>query len=506
MPIVKALLSLVAIVLAVRTAYLCSRYFSGYPTTQRFHVETSAFWFVIVALTLSFIRTTAESRGSFDSKRWSVAETALWVFGAVALYWPALTVGLLSDDFPLTDRAYRFDLGSFNAEAFRPLPLAEWGLILRVGGGPIALHALNVVLHGLNAFLASQLIAPLARGRGIGIVAGSIVLTMPILVEPVVWCSGVFDVEATTFVLLAVLVSRRYEHGGTGSRIGLFGSSIAALLSKETALVLPLLLAVDTWLRQSQSRRLYRDVWTLLVGMGLIGALRLAFASDTVKRPLSKYLLQRWVFATVGGLAVPWHAEVIAAHPWLPMWFACVVIALLLRFCMNVTDQSSRRFFYGMTSWVLIGTAPAITFFFIRPDLQSSRYLYLSTIGWAGVLVAMSRREGRVRVADALFVGLALSLVPIGAFGVRKHVEPWQEAALTRDAFERAAAQDPRLFGCQSIVIRNPPDSVRGAYVLRNGAIESLKRDVGLRVEPGSPPNGCSFTWNPDTRTFSSSP
>ena len=286
MPVVKAL-SLVAIVLGVRTAYLCSRLFSGYPTTQRFHVETSALWFVIVALALSIILTSAESRVPFEFKRRPVSEGALWVFGAVALYWPALTVGLLSDDFPLTDRAYRFALGSFNAEAFRPLPLAEWGLILRVGGGPIALHALNVVLHGLNAFLTSQLIAPLAASGGAGVVAGSIVLTMPILVEPVVWCSGVFDVQATTFVLLAVLASRRYEYGRTASRIGLFGSSIAALLSKETALVLPLLVLMDAWTRQSQSRRLYRDVWAMLVGMGLIGALRLAFASDTVKRPLS---------------------------------------------------------------------------------------------------------------------------------------------------------------------------------------------------------------------------
>ena len=70
---------------------------------------------------------------------------------------------------------------------------------------------------------------------------------------------------------------------------------------------------------------------------------------------------------------------------------------------------------------------------------------------------------------------------------------------------QRAAAQDPRLFGCQSIAIRNPPDSVRGAYVLRNGAIESLKRDVGFRGESGSPASGCSFTWNPRTGTFSSS-
>jgi hypothetical protein len=502
--VMSTVLPVVAIVLAVRTAYLCFRYFSGDPATQRFHVETSTLWFVLVALTLSIIRTTAESRGPLESRRRSVAEGALWVFAAAALYWPALTVGLLSDDFPLADRAYRFALGSFNAYAFRPLPLAEWGLILHAGGGPVALHALNVVLHGLNAFLASRLIAPLAASRGAGVVAGSIVLTMPILVEPVVWCSGVFDVQATTFMLLAVLASRRYERDGTGTRIGFFCCSIAALLSKETALVLPLLVLLDTWMRQSRVRRLYHDVWIMLVAMALIGALRLPLASDMVKRPLSKYLLQRWVFGTVGGFAVPWHADIIAAHPWLPTLVAWIVIALLLRFSMNLIDHSSRRVFYGMASWVLIGTAPALTFFFIGRDLQSSRYLYLPAIGWAGVLVAMIDRARLVRVADVVSVALALTLVPIGVFGVRKHLAPWQEAGLTRNAFERAAAQDPRLLACPSIDIRNAPDSVRGAYVLRNGAVDSLKRDIGFRGESGPPTTGCSLLWNPQTGTFSS--
>jgi hypothetical protein len=419
MPVVNALLSFLVIVFAVRTAYLCLGYFSGHPSTQRFHVETSALCFVIAALTLSTIRTTA-SRCRFESKRKSALECVLWVLGAGALYGPAFTVGLLSDDFPLTDRAYRFALGSFNAEAFRPLPLAEWGLILRIGGGSIALHALNVALHGMNAFLASRLIAPIAAWQRAGIIAGLIVLTMPILVEPVVWCSGVFDVQATTFVLLAVLASRHYERGGAGPRAGLFGCSIAAVLSKETALVLPFLVALDTWMRRSQSRRLYRDVWAIFGGVGLIGAIRFAFASETVKRPVSKYVLQRWVFGTIGGLAVPWHADLIATHPWIPTLGACIVIALLLRFSVYVTDRSSKRFFYGMASWVLIGTAPAITFFFIGPDLQSSRYLYLSTIGWAGVLIAMIG-DRVVRGGDALSVTLALALIPIGVFGVREH-------------------------------------------------------------------------------------
>jgi hypothetical protein len=175
-------------------------------------------WFVVSAFVTTALTPTRTAAKEPRTIHWP-GEYAIWISGAVALYWPALTVGFLSDDFVLADRAFRFAVGLFNPEGFRPLPLAVWGLILHIGGGAVALHALNVALHGTNAFLATRVVQPVIHSRRAGLLAGLIVLTMPILVEPVVWCSGVFDVMATTFVLLAVLAGRDYDDDRRSARV-----------------------------------------------------------------------------------------------------------------------------------------------------------------------------------------------------------------------------------------------------------------------------------------------
>jgi hypothetical protein len=267
-------------------------------------------------------------------------------------------------------------------------------------------------------------------------------------------------------------------------------------------MVLPVLVAIDAWIRRSRSRGLYRDIALVLGGMTVVGATRFVFASANVKRPISKYLLQRWLFGTVGGLAAPWHADVVAAHPWLPITFAWTIIALLARFSLRTSGACARLPFYAMSAWVLLGTAPAITFFFVGPDLQSSRYLYLATIGWAGLLVAMVEWHRTPAIDHHASVLAVMVLVALGAYGVNEHIATWRMAANTRDAFEQVAARDSRLSACQTIDIQDPPDSVKGAYVLRNGAVEALKRDIGFAGEAGTPTPGCSFTWDASTETF----
>ena len=222
------------------------------------------------------------------------------------------------------------------------------------------------------------------RDGALGMLVGTTVLTMPAAVEPVVWCSGIFDVMVTTFVLLSLLAARRYETEGVKPRITLFTWIVAALLTKETAVVAPLLILLDAWSRQVQTRRLYKDLSLLLVATTVIGVLRLFRASEAVRQPITKYMVQRWAFGTIGGLAVPWHVAFIRQYAVIS---ALVVVALLgLITCLSAAtvDSHARRVAISTATWPLICTAPALTFFYVSADLQNSRYLYLATIGWAG--------------------------------------------------------------------------------------------------------------------------
>jgi hypothetical protein len=487
-------LAFIVIVLGARTMYLCATYLSGSRATQRFQVETAATWFVVAAIASTVVRRPAVERIDVRAPRNLAGEWAAWCLAAVALYWPAMSVGFLSDDFVLAERASHLALGFVHPELFRPLPLAIWAIILRLGGGAAAIHLLNVLLHGTNAFLTARIVEPIVRSRSAALLAGLVLLTMPILPEPVVWCSGVFDVMATTFMLLAVLTARDYHAGGRAQRVQLFAYAAAALLSKETAVVTPVLIVLDGWVRQAKVRRLYADVSVLLAAMAVVGAARFAFATSTVRRPLSRYLVQRWLFGTFGSLSIPWHAEVSASHPWVPIVGACIVVLIVLGFCLTSTDTVSLRSAYAMTVWVCIATVPTITFFFVSPDLQGSRYLYLASSGWSALLVSLAagHRDQNLRAAFSLLLVVAALA---GAYGVRRHMQPWRAAAEIRDAVERAALGNPGIVACRVITVRDAPDSVRGAYVFRNGLPEALARDAGVTVIDGATA-GCAFQWN----------
>ena len=130
---------------------------------------------------------------------------------------------------------------------WRPLVVASYRLDHVLGGGsPAGFHAVNVLVHAL----ASVLVARLARARGLppiaGFVAGMLYATAPALSESTAWIAGRTDGFVALFTLLALLSARRWRARGEPWVLVAGGLAVAAaLLSKETALMLPLLLAAD---------------------------------------------------------------------------------------------------------------------------------------------------------------------------------------------------------------------------------------------------------------------
>ena len=123
------------------------------------------------------------------------------------LYWPVLFTGLFADDFVLVEaaRAGRFTVWS---ELFRPSLFVVWRVLLAiVPEGAVALHAVNVVLHGVNAFLVYRLAAATGLSRLMALCAGALFLSYPAAVEAVAWPSGIQDVLMTTCVLIVLVVA-----------------------------------------------------------------------------------------------------------------------------------------------------------------------------------------------------------------------------------------------------------------------------------------------------------
>jgi hypothetical protein len=489
----------VTLALGARAGWLASGYLSGATDVRRYQVESATLAFAIVGALLLMLSSTDAADEAYTHEGWS-GEWVGWCLLSLALYWPSLHIGLLSDDFVLIDRVEHHAFGFVQPELFRPLPMLVWGGLLTLHGGPAVLHALNILAHGLVAFLATRVAVPLVASRILSVAVGLLVLTFPAAVEAVSWTAGVFDVTATLLTLTTILVARHYgEPTAPSTRAALFGCAIAALLCKETAVVVPAIIGLDAWLTRRRSPALRTDAVLLALFFVAVGAARLTLASATVRQPLTKYMLQRWLFGTTAGLAVPWHTDITSLRPWIPLTGALIVLGVIALGFITRGTRTRSRAAIACAGWVLLGTLPTVTFFFVGPDLQGARYLYLPSVGYAMLLAVMA---GGASPATLRFVGTGalIVLALLGTAGTRWHQSSWQRAAGVRDEVLSAARVNEQMRACHTVTIRDLPDIERGAYVFRNGAAVAFST-LGLTVSADTPAP-CAFTWSAGDAAF----
>ena len=125
---------------------------------------------------------------------------------------------------------------------YRPLAMVTFALNRWVAGNTsLSYHAGNVLLHVLAAIAVLSLLRRVSGGTLSGPMAGALFFALhPMLTEAVAWSSGRFDALAA---LLSVAAVASHMRGGTAGRVGTSVAFGLALLSKESALCVPLLLA-----------------------------------------------------------------------------------------------------------------------------------------------------------------------------------------------------------------------------------------------------------------------
>ena len=488
--------ALVIVILGARAALFTVDYLLD-GASRRYHVEAAVTLFVVAGLVF---RLTARPRGTNASP--SLPSTPVWavllcVAASLALYWPALAIGFLSDDFGLLARASRWEIGEVTPILFRPLPLAVWALLGALHAPPAAWHALNIVLHGVNAYLTMKLAEGWMPGRW-PVLAGFLMLAAPLAVEAVAWASGIFDVSATLLVLLAVTFARAYDRVPTrAAQAAFLLTAILAMAAKETAVVAGALVLIDVWVRRAIRPALLRDLAVVAGLAAVFASVRLLGAFGTMAPSFSRYIAQRVVFESYGSLAVPWHERWLAAAPWAAIVSALVVITLLVFFFITRGNERP-RFAVGAAGWVLVSVLPVAPMLFVAPDLQGARYLYMAAPAWAALIAGLAAGlPARLRVIGA---AAGVVLVTGSAVGVRAHLGPWVAAASERDRILDAASVQDGMRQCGIVSLTGLPDHVEGAYVFRNGTAETFA-PLSLVVRPDAAP-GCSFVWNAEERRF----
>jgi hypothetical protein len=268
-----------------------------------------------------------------------------------------------------------------------------WGL------NPLGYHAVNILLHGLNAVLIGIIL------EGLGIpgawIAAWLFALHPVQAESVAWMTELKNVLSTFFYLLTLLFllqKGRAEESRRSSYAVALALFACALWSKSVTVTLPVsLLLIHWWVRGSWDKRKWREMLPFLA-LGFSAALYTAYYEHHLVRAQGSRwdftLLQRVVIAGrafwfyLAKLVYPsplsfiYPRWTLPPHPYALLIWPVTAMGFLILLA------------YGQRWWgklplacllffaVTIGPALGLTsFYFMRFSFVADHFQYLASIG-----------------------------------------------------------------------------------------------------------------------------
>lgn len=324
-------------------------------------------------------------------------------------------------------------------------PMMTFGYLLCYQAfGPLAygFHLASVILHAAIVCLLFRVADRVFENRSLGLVAAGVFALHPIHTESVAWIAAVTDLELTLFYLLTFYFFLRVARpGGARSdlaQVGMTGSYVLAIFSKEPALTLPLVATVyEHFYRDDRAEttprekfRRYGVLWLLAVAY-LLFRIRFfgAFAPVLQRTEVTGYE------ALLSGMALfgkylwklLWPVDLLAFHmfrksaslldPGVIVGLAALVICATL---FIVLWRRDRRVSFGIV-WMLATLAPVLNVRWMAANAFAERYLYLPSVGFAWVVAwgleklwdRTSERGLLARRALATAVGILAALCAI---------------------------------------------------------------------------------------------
>lgn len=187
------------------------------------------------------------------------------LFGAVMLavvilisYQPNVRIGFYLDDYIYLERAGRTDWSNALAQIFDPRTQVVWYRPLQsiqffiqaqfFGNNPNAYHLVNTLYHVINVLLTYAIVWRISRRWLIGFVAALFYATFGVYISGVNWI-GIVDPLATVFYLLSIWFWWSFLEKENARDYWLaFGAFVLSLLSKQTAVTIPVaLFLLDRW-------------------------------------------------------------------------------------------------------------------------------------------------------------------------------------------------------------------------------------------------------------------
>ena len=370
------------------------------------------------------------------------------------------------------------DLSEIQALYYRPLHL----LLMRVtyaafGSDTFGYHIVNLLLFLVNIslvyFIARQLLGQAGQRDDIAAAAATLIFAVhPAHTESVSWISGATDPLAFLFVLASVLF---YLHSVERHNWAAFVASVfcfaLALLTKETVIVLPVLLVAYNVLfkRPIFPARLWSFIALSLVYLVIRSrVLDMSMPIDPHIEGIRFFI--EFVAAYVKLLLVPWPLNyyyslqpgtVASVAETITCW---ILLLVALIWMLHYWRREPLVAFGAI--WIMVTLAPPLVWAFYEHPAFAVRYLYSPSIGLT-LILARGIQISRIRWPVVTAVLIAVVAMSYASLTVAKNRD-WQNeetfflsALAVPDHFEKIHAAPLALLGKYYFERSMPDNAIR---------------------------------------------
>ena len=260
-----------------------------------------------------------------------------------------------------------------SASYYRPLLTLSfmWDAMFS-GASPFFYHLTNVVLHLIASCLIYKLFTHLKYSKSLAFLFSLIFVVHPVLTQAVSWVPGRNDSLLAVFALAAfTYFIKWFEARNWKYLVGHILFFAAAMFTKESGLVIPVLCGFWWWVRGE--RRVSREMWGIFTGWGFVGLLWFLLRHVALKEPAALTAPDAmWsvvknlpaVIQFIGKIFFPFNLSVLPImQDTTFVWGGLAVIGLGVIGVSWVRRESWGRILFGLV-WFLAFLLPS----FIRPN------------------------------------------------------------------------------------------------------------------------------------------
>lgn len=403
--------------------------------------------------------------------------TVIAALAAAAAALPGLWFPFLADDWGLVAQVAAPSPQASSYGYFRFLYVATFWLDRRLWGlSPALFHLTNLALIALSAALVVLVVRRYARNPFLAGAAGLLFAIHPWHVENAAWIAARTDPLYTSLTLLAILAYERWREDGRRPPFLALALFEAALLSKESAVILPFIL-VTIGLLDRRHRPFPREALFGIAPMFILAGLHFAvlrpWALSGHPRALDQGRAIEWVKSVPGyvtGAVLPADVEILGAHSF--TWAALAALAIgALALLARLRGGRLPGVAKVATVVFFVAIAPAVVGF-------QERYLFLAAAASGTAIVSLLLAIGGTPARAIAGLLVAGWLVALGL-----QWSYWRQAAVASESLVGGLVDASEQPGVREIVVVNMPFRVRGGGVyVYDDFLPALEISGGRRV------------------------